>query len=142
MADKRGGARDPDYRTRQPSATGGARTDMQDGSQPVRVATGQPYGERKALEGAQQAVPLPREGSSPASRMRPAPRRPGVPKMLGKHGSLRPDQPISAGRDKFSGQGVPVSRQVLTQALETIIRSSDVVPVGLMQLRDAISDVP
>lgn len=133
MADNRGGRQDADFRVRPPDATG-ERSDLM---------RGLPYGQRRDVLAATQAVPIPK-GQSPGGGGGAAGGRTqrGLPKMLGKHGSLRPEQPISAGRDRFSGQGVPVSRQVLTQALETIIRSSDVVPVGLVQLRDMVADVP
>ena len=44
-------------------------------TQPVRVAPGQPYGERQALEGAQQAVPLPaaQPGGAPSPGQGAAP---------------------------------------------------------------------
>lgn len=53
-------------------------------SQPIRVASGQPYGQRQALEGAQQAAPLPvaQTGGAPSPGSGAAPPG-GMPSMDG-----------------------------------------------------------
>lgn len=70
------------------------RSDLQQGprAQPIRVASGQPYGQRKAQEDAQRAIPLP--DFTPA----------------GAHGSPyrptdRPDEPVTAGLPMGPGPG-------------------------------------
>lgn len=117
MADRRGGRQNPDNKVRPPEATG-ERSDL---------LTGLPYGQRKDVIAATQAVPLPREsnqsptGGSP-SRSRGGGR--GLVKMLGKHGSMRPEQPISAGRDKFNQSPQQASTRQLIQALDVILQET------------------
>lgn len=87
------------------------RTDMQ--MQPVRVATGQPYGAAKAQEAAQQAVPLPDNAATAAQQIAQAAQQPnpqaGSP-VAGMRGSLDrpteiPQQPITNGIASGPGAG-------------------------------------
>lgn len=76
----RGGHRQP----RQPAAVSGPgalsqRTDG--GVQPIRVASGQPYGARKALEQMQRSAPVP-EAPGPAGAVSPASPAPAGPASL------------------------------------------------------------
>lgn len=52
-------ARRGGYRQGTPGVAYPQRTDLNEDRQPVRVASGQPYGQRQAQEAAQRAVPLP-----------------------------------------------------------------------------------
>ena len=73
-----------------PGAAYPNRTDLN--AQPVRAASGQPYGQRGAQERAQRAVPLPQE--------RPLPRPLSAP-------SDRPGEPITAGAPFGPGPNQP-----------------------------------
>ncbi len=64
-------------------------------SQPVRVPTGLPFGERQALEDQQRAAPLPNSEGGP-----PQPAGPPTPQSLRPdiYGpTTRPDEPLTAG---------------------------------------------
>lgn len=82
----------------------GNRTDLNENRQPIRVATGQPYGARAEQVAAQQAVPLP---AAPPVRVSP----PGP--ALGSFGAFdrpteRPDEPWTAGLKVGPGAGPEV----------------------------------
>lgn len=51
----------PRKRKTQPTPSGGAYSNRTDKTQPVQVATGQPYGQAQVLEQSQQGAPLPQE---------------------------------------------------------------------------------
>lgn len=69
------------------------RTDLAENRQPVRVPTGQPYGEAGRQEQAQQAMPLPDLSAMLSS----------LPGLTDE--SRRPDEPITAGLPTGPGPG-------------------------------------
>ena len=79
------------------------------GTQPVRVPTGGPVGQRQDLETAQGAIPLPerREGSPEDQGPSPGPNNPIIPvnrlDVFGPTG--RPDEPLTAGASQGPGPG-------------------------------------
>ncbi|MBM4407746.1 MAG: hypothetical protein FJ038_03895 [Chloroflexi bacterium] len=79
--------------------------------QPVRVPTGQPYGQAQALEQSQQAAPLPQAPPPPPGRYIEGTRTPQAavayrPPNLGLNGpTTRPDEPITAGVPVGPGPG-------------------------------------
>jgi hypothetical protein len=81
------------YRQGAPGTAYTNRTDLNTNrsAQPIRVATGQPYGEAGKQRAAQQAVALPQEGG------------PDFPHPLAP--SARPDQPVTAGAALGPGMG-------------------------------------
>jgi hypothetical protein len=81
------------------------RTDLaQRRAQPVRAPTGLPYGDRKALEDAQRALPLPDISSeAPAPQTLPVP-PPGVLGPLDRP-TERPNEPLTAGLSIGEGPG-------------------------------------
>lgn len=91
-------------------------------TQPVTVATGQPYGERQALEGAQQAVPLPATppGSSPSPGSAAAPpgAMPGaMPSMEGLFGASQVPGPGGPLPPDAGRQFVPQDPDMLLKAI-------------------------
>ena len=137
------------------------RSDAAPAAQPVRVPTGQPYGQAKQVENAQQAVPLPQGGPGqvalPPGQGRPAPGQGGPPSPL----SGPPGQPLSphpqaqpapgnildllshqTQRPNESptqpAQGLPGKRTVplqqIIQTFENIFDHSDTVPENVMRL--------
>jgi hypothetical protein len=91
--------------------TNGNRTDLLSTAQPVRVATGQPYGSAQASAQAQTAVPLPNAQQPPVSpdlvaqqlaQQTPPPEAPiHAP-------SQRPHEPLTAGLPMGPGAGPEV----------------------------------
>lgn len=75
-----------------PGATYTNRSDLNESRQPVRAATGQPYGERKQQVEAQRVNPLPQQASPPQVVPIDAP-------------SQRPDEPVTAGLPFGPGPG-------------------------------------
>ncbi|HUP68491.1 MAG TPA: hypothetical protein VM142_01625 [Acidimicrobiales bacterium] len=91
-----------------PGKAYGQRTDLNTNRSPlpVEVASGQPYGARKAQEDAQRAMPLSAPPAPPQATMgavAPAP----APGSLGDplRPTERPEEPISAGVDWGPGPG-------------------------------------
>jgi hypothetical protein len=90
-----------------------------DDKQPIRTATGLPYGEAGALTGAQQAAPLPESGPQAS----PAPARLSEP-------TANPGQPVTAGAARGPGpglealmpqpQGMPAGGGAVSQALSRV----------------------
>ncbi len=81
-----------------PGKAYGNRSDL---NQPVTVAAGQPYGERRAQEAAQKAIPLPAAPPVPAPPPPPAP---------GSFGAFTrptefPNEPLTAGMPIGPGPG-------------------------------------
>jgi hypothetical protein len=76
--------------------------------QPVRVAPGQTYGERQALEGQQAAAPLAAPGGIRTQRLAEAANAPVGPlaDVFGPSG--RPNEPITAGVPFGAGPGQPM----------------------------------
>jgi hypothetical protein len=69
------------------------RTDMQGGTQPVRAPSGGEYGDRKRLEGLQQAMPLPNLADKVVPIDAP---------------TARPNEPVTAGAPIGPGPGPEV----------------------------------
>lgn len=80
--------------------------DRRGGTQSVRSAPGQPYGQRQELEQAQQAVPLPDRRAQLAQATQEAQQMPFEPVGLGAP-SQRPDEPLLAGLDQVRAQPPP-----------------------------------
>lgn len=81
-------------RTATPGKAYSQRTDLMPSAQPVRVQSGQEYGQRQAQEQAQRAVPLP--GPTPT---------PPVPLSAP---SMKPTEPVTAGLPIGPGPGPEV----------------------------------
>jgi hypothetical protein len=134
-----GGPQPPDYRVR----VGGPgrmsqRNDMQ-GNQPIRVASGQPYGSRDQMEGAQQAVRLPQAGGPMGGPSGQGPRMssdgtPVDPLALFGADSQRPDEPITQGLDELGPEAEPVHRRQMMEALELLMQSLPQPSAPLMNL--------
>src|SRR5438105_4320005 len=96
-------------RTGTPGKAYKQRTDMQ---QPVRVVTGQAYGQAQALQNAQRAIPLPNNQAVPAPISPASPAAaggPGPPALPGQNDFLRPTErpgePVTAGIPSGPGPG-------------------------------------
>lgn len=90
-----------------PTASGGAyanRTDLQVPNQPVKVATGQPYGEAKKMADAQAAVPLPDNAGALDSLLATATATPPPVGGLGRMTDA-PTEPVTAGLPIGPGPG-------------------------------------
>ena len=123
-------------RTRKPVSGPSAlsqRTDLAPGGQPVRVPTGQPYGERSRLISQQQAAPM--HSGSPAPGGAPTPPGGGPLAGAGDSGMFsptrRPNEPITEGVPFGPGSNGPMSREGMTvdrmlQAIYNIVPSEAV----------------
>lgn len=100
----RGGRRTP--RNPAPVSGPGALSQRTDGGpgQPIRVAPGGDFGERKALVDQQRAAPLASQGSPGAAGQAPRPVTPIGPEGI-FGGTDRPGEPITAGIDFGPGPG-------------------------------------
>lgn len=96
MARGRGGYQRP---SKPAAASGpGSLSKRTDGRQPVRAPAGGSYGDRKELEDAQRAQPLPAEGGPPGSGPAGGGGRGGGIPPDGIFGATgRPDEPMTAG---------------------------------------------
>lgn len=97
--------------------------------QPIRVAPGQPYGQRKALEGLQRAAPMtggpamPQAPAGPSQAAAPVPGK-NFP-QFGRDAfgpTLRPQEPITAGIP--TGPGSQGSSWYLRQDPKTLLRAA------------------
>ncbi len=108
----RGGARQ--------GAPGKAYSNRQDMNQPVRVASGQQYGQRQALEQAQKAVPLPQQNTPAPPGNQPSPDM-GMAQLPGANPftrpTERPSEPVTAGLPIGPGPG--------PEALTTVAPAQD-----------------
>lgn len=90
---------------------GGNRTDLLTKAQPVRTATGGPYGEAKQLAQAQQAAPLPQPQAPPpglqAQAHQAAQATPPPSRMIHAP-SERPEEPLTTGLATGPGAGPEV----------------------------------
>lgn len=93
------------------------RTDGGPGSQnqPIRVASGQPYGQRQALEGAQRAAPLPATTGSAGSTAAPAASPQGL--MPDIDGLFAPSTRPGPGGPAPTRQYVPDDPNLLLKAI-------------------------
>ena len=90
--------------------------------QPIQVVAGQPYGERKRLEQAQQVIPLPNAGGGPAA---PAP----APQPVGPS----PPQPAPAPQLDFARPTERPNEPVMT-APPAMSRAPDIIGAQLRAL--------
>ena len=113
----------PRKRKTQPG-DGGAYSNRTDLTQPVRTATGQPYGQAQALEQAQQAAPLPQEpntdqvlAAAQAHQFQPV----GI-----NAPTQRPNEPIQHGLATGPGGGPEVMQQSnnTSQTLDMLAQST------------------
>ena len=116
------------------------RTDVGPQQQPIRVPTGQPYGQAKQLENMQQAVSIPNlepdqpgrppggGGSSPAVQAMPNSNE--LLQLLG-HTTNRPGEPVTAP-SPVGARPVPLNQ--IIGALENVMATSDTIPASVMRL--------
>ena len=83
-------------------------------SQPIRVASGQPYGQRQALEGAQRAAPLPVSGQGPPTPGGP-PQAPGA--MPSTEGLFAPSNIPGPGGPAPDRSFIPEDPDMLMRAI-------------------------
>ena len=94
-------------------------------NQPIKVATGLPYGEHQALTQAQQAVPLPnaQSAATPPPAAPPAV-GPGSPALPGQadftRPTERPTEPVTAGISSGPGPGPEVLQSATQPAADLI----------------------
>lgn len=122
-----------------PGQAYGNRTDLQGSKPAALVPTGQPYGERKNLVDAQNAVPVAPAGTvvpgaAPPSPVGAAPAQ-GPPVDLPAFGrpSDRPGEPLTAGMPMGPGPGpevlgAPRAGGTLAQLVESIAASAPLSP--------------
>lgn len=97
----RGGAR-----TGRPGKAYPNRTDMH---QPIKAASGGPYGEVTALKNAQKVIPLPNATPGPASPPTTGGGVPVAPGDINFEGpTQRPNEPVTAGLPNSAGPGPEV----------------------------------
>lgn len=99
--------------------------------QPIRVAPGQPYGERKALEGLQKAAPMAAAPPAPVPEMPantgapPAAQQAAGSPAYGRDAfgpTIRPDEPITTGVPR--GPGPVGSSWYLKEDPKTLLRAA------------------
>lgn len=90
--------------------------------QPIRVASGQPYGERKALEELQKAAPVAGAPAPAMPAVQSAPAGPTPPAGGAFGPTRRPDEPITAGIP--TGPGSMGSSWYLRQDPKTLLRAA------------------
>lgn len=95
----------PRKRKTQPGP-GGAYANRTDMTQPVRTATGQPYGQAQALEQAQQAAPLPQQ--APMDQILGAAQNFNFNPVQLNAPTARPNEPITQGLPMGAGAGPEV----------------------------------
>lgn len=89
--------------------------------QPVRVASGQPYGDRKALEEMQQQAPM-MTGTAPAPAVAPGRPTPGPTAGGAFLPTVRPNEPITTGIP--SGPGSAGSSWYLREDPQMLLRAA------------------
>ena len=120
----------PRKKRTQPGSSGGAYQNRTDLTQPVSVPTGLPYGERQALEQAQQQAPLPQQaptpqGLDPAIMAAMAHNFQGSPINAM---SDRPHEPITHGLPIGPGAGpevLPQSKTMTDQMMKLAMSTGD-----------------
>jgi hypothetical protein len=125
-----------------PGSSYGNRTDLQ---QPIAVATGEPYGQRTALEAAQRAMPLQNTTNVPPAGAQanpaapapaggaPAPQAPLPGDQPFMRPTERPNEPVTAG---LNAPPNPMTDQVSAQLRALYAQSPNNDLLRLIELRD------
>lgn len=97
-------------RKRKPVSGPGALSQRTDLSQPIRAPSGGPYGQRKMLEDAQRAAPLPAgSGGPPSPAALPAGPGAAATDIFGP--TKRPGEPVTAGAPLGPGDNGPLAME-------------------------------
>lgn len=132
----------PDFKARVGGPGAMSQRTDKSGNQPVRVATGQPYGSAKQQESLQQAVSLPQDAGPQGGPAGLTGASGGVSgestdllALLGGPGTMRPDEPINTFIPEQPDPKTISSRELVME-LEQLIQSSPggQVPEKVLQL--------